>query len=260
MLRKFMTSLSNPSMAIFFAKDAWSKIFLYIFLLPFFLILPGIIVLSVQPTMAVYMYEDISNAMLTEFRFDDVTLDDYTLTYGETKTIELQNFNISMGEIISPYMVTFNFETDGIGVYLAAQQLDFMTYQELNFRTHDFTSTKSEDISQISIALKDVYEQQTFLFAFDMIVQYFIYVVDFLVVIFIMTLLSSLLSPMIRIPFKIRFKMSTYISTIYIFSNFVLILLGLYSLNAISMILVYGYHFWAYRKIKIFPKGEAPNV
>ena len=260
MFRKIAISLTKPPLAIFFLKDAWSKIILYLIFLPFFMILPSIISLAIDPSMSADSYQEISNAMLSDFRFTDVTLENYQLTYSETSYVELDSFDISIGYINDIYNVTFVFETEGVAVYYLDQQLDFQTYEALDFESHDFTSTALSDISQISIVIKNLYEQQTVLFVSDMILQYFVYLIDFIFVILIMTFLSSLMSPMIKLPYKLRFKFSTYLSTIYIFSNFILILLGLYALNVISMVLVYVYHLWAYKKLTVIPKGAAPNV
>jgi hypothetical protein len=261
MFKKITTSLSKPPMVIFFMKDQWSSIIFYILLLPIFMVIPTIVTLLTQPVMSASLYQDVYDSIQEEFRFDDVTLENYELSYTEIKHVSVDTFDIGIGSYEDALVMSFVFKSEGVGVYYVNQELNYYSYESLGFESHDFTSLESQDINALSLLIKDIYQEQTIFIVSEVILQYFVYVFDFLIVILIMTVLSRLLAPptLINFPFAFRFKMSTYLSTIYIFSNFVLLLLGLYTLNFISMILVYVYHLWAYRAIKVLPKGVKPN-
>lgn len=259
MLRRLMTSLSKPPLAIFFVKDKWTTVISYILLMTFIMIIPSIIYVSIDKEMPVYLYEEVYDQISTEFRFNDVTLANYQLNYTESKTVSFDIFDLVIGEPTSNYRLSFVFQTNGIGIFFADQRVQYYTYQELNLESHDFSSQERADLSQLSIVVKDIYELQTFIFVADIIAQYVLYLTDFLIVILIMAVLSKLLSPYIVFPFKDRFKLSTYLSTIYVFANFILILLGLSALNYFSILFAYIYHHWAYRTIKIIPKGVNPD-
>jgi len=242
-------------------KDRWSSIILYILILPIFMVLPSIVSLINQPAMSADLYQELYEVMSSDFRFDDVTLENYTLNYTEIKHANVGVFDLSIGAYEDPLVANYVFKTEGISVYYLGQELNYYSYESLSLETYDFTSTESSNLHMISILIKNIYQQQTVIIVSDLILQYFVYVLDFLIVILIMSVLSRLLAPatLINIPFSLRFKMSVYLSTIYILSNFVLVLLGYYALNFISMILVYVYHLWAYRSIKVLPKGVNSN-
>ena len=255
MFKKIATSLSKPPLAIFFMKDSWSKIFLYIFVLPIFLVLPSVFSYVANPNLDVSSYEYIYNKIIEDFRFDDVTIDNYELTYTESKYVSLENFDIAIGVPNSTHRLTFVFQSEGISVTYFNNEFDFQSYESINLESHDFSSTERLDVSQLTIAFEEVYTSQTFIFAAETLSQYLYFVLYFLLIILFMAFISPSFSPLLRMSFAMRFKMSTYISTIYIFAGLVLILTGFYQANTLGVILVYIYHLWTYRSIKVIPKG-----
>ena len=59
----------------------------------------------------------------------------------------------------------------------------------------------------------------------------------------------------IPMPFSLRLKLSLYLTTVYGVVQLILVLFSVTYLNFIALIAVYIYHVWAYRSIKIIPKG-----
>ncbi len=255
MFKKIATSLSKPPLAIFFMKDSWSKIFLYIFVLPIFLVLPSVFSYVVNPNLDASSYEYLYDTIIEDFRFDDVTIDNYELTYAESKYVSLETFDLAIGVPNSSNRLTFVFQTEGISVTYFDTEFDFQSYESLNLEAHDFSSTERLDVNQLTIAFEEVYTNQTFIFIAETLSQYLYFVSYFLMIILFMAFISPSFSPLMRMPFAMRFKMSTYISTIYVFTGLVLILTGLYQANTLGVILVYIYHLWVYRSIKVLPKG-----
>ncbi len=257
MFKKFTTSLTKPPLAIFFIKDSWVKIFLYIFILPIVMIIPSVFMLITQPAMTQDMYQETYQLVQSKFRFDDASISDYKLTYTETKSFSTATYDICMGTAANSRAVSFVFVSNGISVEFMDQKLDFHSYAELGLEFYDFSSTQAIDIHTLTLVIQDVYQSQYYIHMASVIQQYLWYVVDYLVVIIIMAFMSSLMAPMLRMPFAMRFKLSTYLSTIYVFANLIAILLGIAAITYISIIFVYIYHIWVFRSIKVVPKGVA---
>lgn len=260
MFKKITTSLSKPPLVIFFIKDAWKHVVLYILFLPLILIIPSIVISFTQSAMTNDMYDAVYQTVKQSFRFDDVVLSDYTLTYQEPYTISLDTFDLSIGQYENSTAISFVFETQGVSIYALGQEVNYHSYESLGIASIDFSSTESKDIHALSLMIKNIYQEQTFFIIGNLVFQYFLYLFDYLIIVLIMTVLSKMMLPMgMKVPFKTQFKLSAYLSTIYVFSNLVLILLGLYAYNFLSITLVYIYHLWAFRSIKVIPKGASQN-
>lgn len=260
MFKKITTSLSKPPLVIFFIKDKWKHVILYMLFLPLLLIIPSIVLSFTQSAMTNDMYDAVYQTVGNEFRFDDVTLSNYTLTYQASYTTSLDTFDLSIGTYENQATISFVFEEKGVAIYALGQEVNYHSYQSLDIETIDFSSTDSKDIHELSLIIKEIYQAQAFLIIGNLVFQYILFLFDYLIIILIMSVLSKMMLPFgMKIPFKTQFKLSTYLSTIYVFSNFVLILLGLSAYNFLSITLVYIYHLWAFRSIKVMPKGVSQN-
>ncbi len=255
MLKKFTTSLSKPPLAIFFIKDSWSKIILYIFMIPILMIIPAFILSFTQPGMPHVIYQEINQVMAEDFRLENTYIENYHLVTTEHKAASLDYYQFAVGSYEEQNRMTFVFGEDGITLMVLSLEADYMSYQELNLENYDFSSTDQQDIYRLTNAIRDIYNEQTYIEVGNILAQYFIYLFDYVVVILIMAILSQMIAPMLRMPFNMRFKLSTYLSTVYVVINLIAALTAQAWLTYVSILVVYVYHIWAFRSIKIIPKG-----
>jgi len=256
MIKKITTSLSKPPLVLFFIKDAWKHTFLYILCLPILLVIPSIILTYTQSPMTTELYNQVKTVVARDFRSDDIKLENYILTYDEAISSSVGVFDLSVGEYKESLAINFVLEEQGISIYVFDQKINSYTYESLGVETLDFSSTESKDIQSLTLLIKEVYEQQTYMIISNHIVTYLLYLFDFVTIVLIMSLLSKIMLPRgMKIPYKIHLKLSAYLSTIYVFSNLVFILLDVNTWSFVSITLVYIYHLWAFKSIKILPKG-----
>lgn len=256
MFKKFTTSLSKPPLTIFFMKDAWYKVIFYVIFVTFLVVLPGFIKIAIDPSMEQSRYEMIQKEIKTDFRIENAEIKEGTLTHEGQKQLTFDYFGIYLGkQQLSKTTVNFVFEEENMVIYMMDVELDRYTYQELNLENYDFNSNTKEDIVRLSAAVKQVYEKQTFIIVAESIATYFLTLVDYIFISLFMTVLMMLFVSKLPMPFLYRFKVSLYLSTIYAVIQLILILFNTPYLSVFGTIAVYFYHVWAYRAIKIIPKG-----
>ena len=81
MFKRLTTSISHPPQTVFFMKDSWKRIVLYVLLLPILLIIPTLIQLYADPSMNLRRYELLTQAVKDDFRTSNASIVDGTLTY-----------------------------------------------------------------------------------------------------------------------------------------------------------------------------------
>lgn len=257
MFKRLTTSLSRPSKTVFFMKDSWKRVIAYIFLLPLILIVPMLITRLVDPSMSLARYEAMTMMVKEEFRTENASIIDGVLTYETPIHATFSDlFTLYIGDQeLSNRTFNFVFEEDGLTFYIADYKIDYVSYTELNLLNHDFNSIDTENLRTINIALKVYIEQQSYISFVDMSVRYIYGLMDYLFITLLMTFMMLLFINRVRFPFKLRFKLSVYLSTVWIISEFALALFHLEQFEIISMLLVYVYHILAYRTFKVITKA-----
>ncbi|MBN2299789.1 MAG: DUF1189 family protein [Acholeplasmataceae bacterium] len=256
MFKRITTSLSRPSQTVFFMKDSWKRVVLYILLLPIFLIIPLVITKLTDPSMNLSRYESMTKIIAQDLRVDGAEINNGILTYNETVSASFDYFTIYVGsQVLDNRTLSIVFETNDIVFYMSNVEFDRMSYTDLNLVNHDFSSSDTENLRQINIALKVFFEQQSSIAVMDVIIEYLFNFIDYLFVVLMMSFLMLIFISRIQFSFKPRFKLSVYLSTIWVFSEFVLILFNLQELEFISLLLVYIYHINVYRSMKVIKRG-----
>ncbi len=256
MFKRLATSLSRPSKTVFFMKDSWKRVIAYIFLLPLILIIPLLLTRLVDPSMSLTRYDEMTKVIEEEFRTENASIVDGVLSYETPINATFSDlFTLYIGDQdLSRRTFNFVFEEDGLTFYIAEYEIEHVTYETLNLLNHDFGATDSESLRTINIALKVYIEEQSYIAFVDFSVRYIYDLMDYLFITLLMTFMMLLFTNRVQFPFKLRFKLSVYLSTIWIISEFTLALFHLEQLEVISMLLVYVYHILAYRSFKVITK------
>lgn len=256
MFKKFTTSLSKPPLTIFFMKDSWFKVILYVMFITFLVVIPGFIKVAVNPEMDIVRYQEMRTLIKDDFIIENAEIVDGTLTYESTDSFQFSYFSVYLGDQVeSKSTVNFVFEERSLALYMRDVELDRLTYEALNLENHDFGSTDREDITRLSVALKMMYERQTTIMVAEVFAVYLLTLADYIFVALLMAMLMAMFMSRIPMPFSLRFKLSLYVSTVYAVIQLILVLFNAAYLNVFGMVVVYIYHSWTYRSIKIIPKG-----
>lgn len=256
MFKKFTTSLSKPPLTIFFMKDSWFKVIFYVIFVTFLIVIPSFIKIAVNPNMDYLMYEDMKETLEKEFIIDHAQIIDGTLTYESYQVVDVDYFKIYLGnQNLNPNSINFVFEETSIAVYVMDIELDRVSYQTLNLESYDFGSTEPSEITRLSVALKQVYEEQTMLLYAEVFAYYLFTLIDYVLVALFLAVIMTMFVKRVPMAFSMRLKLSLYLTTIYAVIQLILVLFNASYLNILGMIAAYIYHNLAYRSITIIPKG-----
>lgn len=256
MFKKFTTSLSKPPLTIFFIKDSWFKVIFYMLFVTFLVVIPGFIKIAVNPTMDYNRYQNMQAILEKEFIIENTQITDGKLTYETIRKVNFEFFEVYLGtQNLATNKVNFVFEEEHIAVYMTNVELDKLDYESLGLYNFDFSSTEQAELTRLSVALKMMYERQDIVFVAEVFANYFLLIVDYVFLVLLMAVLMSVFVGRIPMPFSMRFKLSVYLTTIYAVIQLVLVLFGAPGLSILGYFAVYFYHVWAYRHMKIIPKG-----
>lgn len=256
MIKKFTTSLSKPPLTIFFIRDSWFKVILYVFFVIFLIVLPTIVKTSINPSMDQQRYKNMQEGLKSDFVIQNAKITDGTLTYEAAGSISFDYFNISLGkQNLSNNKINFVFEEKDLVVYVVDVEIDRQSYVSLDFENYDFSSKDKTEITKLSVAIKKVYEGQSFIWVAEIFATYIISLFDYMLIALLMAVLMVFFVNRIPMPFSLRLKLSLYLTTVYGVMQLILVLFNASYLNILAIIAVYVYHVWTYRSIKIIPKG-----
>ncbi|MCF7931327.1 MAG: hypothetical protein K9L02_07445 [Acholeplasmataceae bacterium] len=256
MFKRLTTSISRPSKTVFFMKDSWKRVILYILLLPLFLLIPLLLTRLVDHSMSIDRYDAMTEIIEEDFRIENASIVDGVLSYEtpiNASVLGLFTFYIG-DQDLSNRTFNFVFEENGLTFYVARYQIEKVSYADLNLLNHDFSSTDPEALRTLGLALKLYIEEQSYIAFADISAQYIYGLMDYVFIALLMAFVMLLFINHVQFPFKLRFKLSVYLSSIWVVSEFILALFHLEQLEIISMLLVYVYHILAYRSFKVITR------
>ncbi len=260
MFTRLRTSLTKPPRLVIFMKDSWTRLIIYLLLLPLVLVVPGIIRYTIEPDMSADQYDAISDLLLSDFNLDGEMIVDgvFSTTISQTAAYDYLQISTSSAAI-TPYSITFLFTETDIELYMGSMLYESRTYTELGIENYTFDLQNRANLNTLTRAIEIVYNTQHFTIYIEIVSLYLIALFDFLMIVLLLAMIDYYIIPNQPFKFNLRFKLSIYASTIYVFSQLVLILIDLQALNIISIIVTYGYHIWIYRSIRIISKGVNIN-
>ncbi len=260
MFKRLSISLTKPPRLVFFIKDSWKRIILYLILLPLILLIPSLIYSVVQPGMSVSRYNELSAVLKTDFDLNGQTIVNGVFQTTDIATAQYMYMQITTSKsVLTPAYMSFLLESDGITIYVGTLVYHKVSYADLGLYNYTFDFTDTANLRIFTSAIKTVYEMQSFSTYIELITQYFMGLIDFLFVVFLLAVMDGYIIANQPFKFKLRFKLSVYATSIYMFAQLIFTLIGYSQLNFISIIIAYGYHIWIYSKLKVVPKGVDIN-
>ncbi|MCD4826805.1 MAG: DUF1189 family protein [Acholeplasmataceae bacterium] len=256
MFKKFTTSLSKPPLTIFFMRDSWFKIILYVIFVTFLMTTPTLIKTIINPTMDLNRYQEMQSTIKTDFIVQNAQITDGTLTFEAFDSFTFDYFNVYLGNHdLDSNSINFVFEESDLAIYVVDIEIDRQSYASLNLENYDFSSTDDNDIVKLSVAIKKMYEAQSFIWSTEVLATYFLSLFDYILISLLMATLMFFFVNRIPVPFGLRLKLSFYLTTVYGVIQLILVLFNATYLSFLALFVVYIYNIWTYKSIKIMPKG-----
>jgi len=256
MFKRLKTSISNPPQVIYFMKDSWWRVILYLLLVPILLTLPLIIRSTITDEMTSSRYALIVDTIQSDFRTSEATIVDGVFTTNASINAKFEYFNLIIGDRdYDPSSVNIVFGESDLIMYISNVEFNRKSYEELNLSNHDFSSIDINEIKELAFAIRLFFEGQSVISMMDVLLTYFTGLFDYLFYILLLGLLGTLFIQRAPIPFKFRLKLSIYLTTVFVVVEFVLALFSAPQLGFISFLIAYIYHMWAYRTMQIIEVG-----
>ncbi|MDO9628320.1 MAG: DUF1189 family protein [Acholeplasmataceae bacterium] len=256
MFKRMTTSLSKPPLAVFFMKDSWGRALLYLFFLPLLLIIPILGKSAINPGMSIERYDTLIQSIQKNFTVQNTTIIDGVLSYEGSAKAKFDHFSLYIGnQEMERSTIALIFEETELVLYMNKIEFERVNYEEINLMNHDFSDNSLANSRKLASSIKIFYDEQDIFLTTDVMLTYLFGLYDYTFYVLLMAIMMMLFVPNVQIPFRYRLKLSIYLSTIYIFIVFVLLLFGQKQLEFLSVFALYFYHIWAYRSMKTIQKG-----
>ena len=128
-------------------------------------------------------------------------------------------------------------------------------YDDLGLSQFDFSIVGSSNARVLANAIRTFYNTTNLFTTTEVFISYFVGLFDYIFYAILMALFMLMFTRSLPIPFRFRLKLSVYLSTIFVVID---LLAALFKVPAISYLIIpvlYIWHFWAYRSIKIVDQG-----
>lgn len=256
MFKRLSTSLTKPPLAVFFMKDRWGRVILYLLLIPLFLVVPAFIQSLVNPGMRLDRYEALVEAIQSDFILVDTVIVDGTLTTSANSSAVFDYFQLTLTnpEPIQD-KIQFVFLNEDLAIYVADIEISRIDYDDINLTNFDFSDPSTTNVRMLASSVKNFYDQTELFNSAEMFLAYFGGLFDYVFYTVLMALFMMLFTRQLPIPFRMRLKLSVYLTTIFVIVELLAILFNSGLISLFTIPVLYFWHFWAYRSIKIIDKG-----
>jgi hypothetical protein len=256
MLQRLKMSLTQPPRVVFFLNDSWLRILLYILLMPLILIVPAIIQSSINPGMNLDRATLLTQTIYQDLLGYEAEIIDGTLFFNEPVMVSFDYIDLNIGTSKNAReIIGFTFSEKELILTVGRMEYQRATYEELALTNFDFRDKTNENALVLSIAIRNFYNQQSIIDTFEVILLYFMRMLDYLLFILFMPLVMLLIFRHHQMTWTQRFKFSVYLTTIWVFVELFIDLINQRELGFLSILMLYIYHFWAYRSIIVIKKG-----
>ena len=256
MFKRMTTSLTKPPLAVFFMKDSWGRVILYLLLIPLFLMLPTWLESTVNPGMKLDRYELLVETIQKDFILEDTKIVDGILTTNQNKTASFEYFQLTIGnQEASSDKIQIVFLEEDLAIYMTDIEILRKDYDDLGLSQFDFSIVGSSNARVLANAIRTFYNTTNLFTTTEVFISYFVGLFDYIFYAILMALFMLMFTRSLPIPFRFRLKLSVYLSTIFVVID---LLAALFKVPAISYLIIpvlYIWHFWAYRSIKIVDQG-----
>ncbi|HOI85921.1 MAG TPA: DUF1189 family protein [Acholeplasmataceae bacterium] len=256
MFKRLTTSLTKPPLAVFFMKDKWPRVILYLLLIPMILMIPAWMKSLISPGMTLDRYERMVSAISQDLVLEDTAIVDGTLITTQTSIATFDYFNLVVGDFTADQnKIYIAFLPQDMALYVANMEINRASYTSLGLEQHDFSDGSVANVRLLASAIKDFHDELGLFTTAEIFVAYFTGLFDYAFYAILMTLFMSIFTRQLPIPFGMRLKLSIYLTTLYVIVELLAILFGSFWIEYLIIPLLYVWHFWAYRSIKIVDPG-----
>ncbi len=251
MFSRILVSLTKPPQTIRFAKDSWIRVVGHLLSVPLFLLLPLMLSAFAAPGMSQDRYELLINAVEDDFRTEGAVIEEGRLRSTAVMTASFDHFLLVMGdspETLSQILIVFD-ETE-VRIVMSNVVLETHRYEDMGLSSHDFSDMGPESVRALALSVRTLIESIPVLTALDWMIVYMTGLIDFILMVMFMAIVLMLFTGNTPFLFKVRVKLSVYLTTIYIFSQMVLILSDLPDMKpSVCSSSMFG--MWAYRSFSM---------
>lgn len=243
MLTKLYVVIFKPRIIGLFIKEKVYKIILMLLLAIVITITPEIIRISINDGFSNEFRNELKTAVIST-DFKNISINDSTLTYEETYTLDLSAFTVTIGDytsVSSAYELVFTEEK--VTFYVSGIDLYNVTYAELELEELDFT-IMSNDVQETSKFIKlfdQLYQNNKFeIILYNSLYMFF----DLLFIVVVSAAIISFISNMFHkngLPYKYKFVTTLNCQYIYLLFIFLSILYQALFLQVIGNILMVIY-------------------
>lgn len=257
MFKRLATSITRPPLAVFFIKDTWVKIILYLFFIPLIMTLPLMLKTMIDPGMNQSRFERMTAIIRSDFQIENTKIESGILTLGASKTATFDFFTLRMGAMESDTQsVVIHFEETDLVFRFRGFEFGRKSYLDLGLSEYDFSIATSANSMILGAAIRILYNEIGTFGISDVTLSFMYNLFDYVLYVFLMAVLMIFFAQELEFSFVERVKLSTYLSSIFGISQLMLALFGIQGAEVVSMILLYGFHLWAYRNIHIVRKEQ----
>ena len=256
MFKRLTTSLTKPPLAVFFMKDSWGKVILYLLFVPLFFMIPTWLKSTINPGMSLNRFETMVSAISEDIHLEQAIITDGVLSNTESASTSFDYFQINIGNYQpSQDKIHFVFLPQDLAIYVADIEIERMSYEEVGLYNFDFSDHSPENVRRLASGIKTFYNETRLFTTAEIFLSYVIGLFDHIFYAFLMAFFVMLFTRHIPLPFQMRLKLSIYLSTIYVVVELVAILFNEPSISYLVIPMLYIWHFWAFKSIKMVDRG-----
>lgn len=257
MFSRILLSLTKPPQTIRFAKDSWIRVIGHLLSVPLFLLLPLLLSAIVAPGMPQDRYARLVDAISADFRTEGAVIAEGKLVSTAVMTASFDHFLLVMGDVPETMSeIVIVFANEGVSILISDVVLETKTYDQIGLANHDFNDMTAEALGNLAVSIRELIESNPMLRALDWMILYMTGLIDYILMALFMTIVMMLFTANTPFLFKVRLKLSVYLTTVYVFSQLLLVLFGLDGFETVSVLLVYVWHVWAFRSFAMMRKGD----
>lgn len=249
MLKKFRVLITKPKLVFVYMQAPFKKVIQYMLLMVLFLLLPTILLGTVNPSLL----------FIDGYEFEQMILKDHMPIYIEEGKLDYQDyshiyqvdtyyfvFKENYNELFMGYV--FHFNEESLDFYVSSVRIDRISYLDLGIESFSFTN-ESDLLRLGGYINRYVTENPIFRLTFYVSI-YTAHLIQFLIIALIFAFFSKNFIP-IPMPYKIRFMVSVNLMSIYTLMTLIGILLNIELFAYLGILLAFIYHITAYKSIKI---------
>lgn len=256
MIRKLRISISKPKMTVFFIKDRFSSVILYMLLLTTLLIIPNLIKISVNKDFDIERKDKLHETFKA---FNDFSFEDGKLIVTKYENAYFDTFNISLGRTDLEMRFNIIFSDEELIFYAATRELKRTSYKDLGLNNFVLNKDNLPNYQILTNIVTDFVKSESSIYVADIFYDYFVGLMDYILISVMLVFMTMFFPINLKLSFINRLTLTIYLMSSWVLSQLIVKLFQIEFLEIISLVIVYIYHVILYRFLKTV-KVEIVNV